>query len=227
MTGSRYGLLTVIERDYEYEANKTKKAAYWKCICDCGNYTTVLGTCLRSGDIKSCGCLRRIKERKMCRYDLSGEFGVGYTSDNQSFLFDLSDYDLIKNYAWRISASGYVVYNNKHRIAMHRLVTNCPDDLEVDHINHCKTDNRRNNLRICTKIENTRNRLSYKNKSGIVGVTKYHDGKWKAYITVNRKRISLGTYVGKRDAIVARLKAEKEYFGEFALQSHLYEEYGI
>lgn len=31
----------------------------------------------------------------------------------------------------------------------------------------------------------------------------------------------------KKDAIIARLKAEKQYYGEFAPQKHLYQEYGI
>lgn len=41
------------------------------------------------------------------------------------------------------------------------------------------------------------------------------------------KQKSLGKFINKKDAIVARLKAEKEYFGEFAPQRRLFEEYGI
>ena len=54
-TGHRYGKLVVLERDLE----KSTKNAYWKCQCDCGNITTVLGTKLRKGETKSCGCLRK------------------------------------------------------------------------------------------------------------------------------------------------------------------------
>lgn len=49
----------------------------------------------------------------------------------------------------------------------------------------------------------------------------------RSYIDMNHKRINIGTFNDKNDAIIARLKAEKEYFGEFAPQQHLFEEYGI
>jgi hypothetical protein len=44
---------------------------------------------------------------------------------------------------------------------------------------------------------------------------------------VNRKQIRLGCFSDKIDAIKARLKAEKEYFGEFAPQQHLFEQYEV
>lgn len=51
--------------------------------------------------------------------------------------------------------------------------------------------------------------------------------KWVAQITVNYKNIHLGTFEDKEDAIKRRLKAEKEYFKEYAPQQHLFEKYGI
>ena len=44
---------------------------------------------------------------------------------------------------------------------------------------------------------------------------------------VNYKTIYLGTFAEKRDAIISRVKAEQEYFGEFAPQRHLFDEYEI
>jgi len=32
---------------------------YWDCVCDCGNTHTVYDYSLKSGDVRSCGCLRR------------------------------------------------------------------------------------------------------------------------------------------------------------------------
>ena len=52
LTGKRFGRLVVVERDFSY-----KKAAYWRCRCDCGNETTVQSVHLRSGATQSCGCL--------------------------------------------------------------------------------------------------------------------------------------------------------------------------
>ncbi len=57
LTGSRFGILTVIERDFDKP--NSKKRAFWKCKCDCGNFTVVSSSHLRKGDIKSCGCLSK------------------------------------------------------------------------------------------------------------------------------------------------------------------------
>ena len=56
ITGQRFGRLTVIERSYA-KTNQTN--ARWICRCDCGGVTSALGTTLRRGETKSCGCLRK------------------------------------------------------------------------------------------------------------------------------------------------------------------------
>lgn len=48
-----------------------------------------------------------------------------------------------------------------------------------------------------------------------------------ARIVLDKKDIYLGRYSNKEDAIKARLEAEIKYFGEFAPQRHLFEQYGI
>ena len=54
-TGNRYGRLTVVCR-----AGSNKKGiAKWLCECDCGSKTVVLGTKLRRGETKSCGCFEQ------------------------------------------------------------------------------------------------------------------------------------------------------------------------
>lgn len=57
LTGKRFGKLTVIEYSHT-ERNGNEIRAYWKCKCDCGNETTVKGKELKSGNTKSCGCLK-------------------------------------------------------------------------------------------------------------------------------------------------------------------------
>ena len=55
LTGQRFGRLSVICK----VPNKTSVTnARWQCKCDCGNIVEVLGTTLRRGESKSCGCLR-------------------------------------------------------------------------------------------------------------------------------------------------------------------------
>ena len=51
--------------------------------------------------------------------------------------------------------------------------------------------------------------------------------KWNVRISINKKPVSLGRFDNKEDAIKARLKAEMKYYGEFAPQADLFEQYGI
>jgi hypothetical protein len=53
-TGNKYGRLLVIEHIGKKSKNR---AHYWKCLCDCGNYSEVSGSNLRSGAVASCGCV--------------------------------------------------------------------------------------------------------------------------------------------------------------------------
>lgn len=53
-TGKRYGRLVVIEQ----AASVGQAGARWLCQCDCGRQSVVIGTLLRRGTTKSCGCLR-------------------------------------------------------------------------------------------------------------------------------------------------------------------------
>lgn len=57
LTGKRFNKLVVLYRDENGHGDKSR----WKCICDCGNETTVSGTNLKTGAVKSCGCLRHTK----------------------------------------------------------------------------------------------------------------------------------------------------------------------
>ena len=66
------------------------------------------------------------------------------------------------------------------------------------------------------------------NSSGVTGI--HFDkkiSKWVARIQCENKRINLGRFNEKIDAIKARLRAEIKYFGEFAPQKHLFQKYGI
>lgn len=52
ITGQKFGKLTVIEN----AGKRDGRRYYWKCKCECGNEIIVLGTSLRNGNTKSCGC---------------------------------------------------------------------------------------------------------------------------------------------------------------------------
>ena len=57
LTGQRFGRLTVISHSGK---NKVRESQ-WLCLCECGNSSIVVGTALKNGRTKSCGCLRKEK----------------------------------------------------------------------------------------------------------------------------------------------------------------------
>lgn len=62
LKGQRFGRLTVLERD----CLTNKRNAYWICICECGNYSSVASGSLKNGTTKSCGCLNKEPTVKPC-----------------------------------------------------------------------------------------------------------------------------------------------------------------
>ena len=123
---------------------------------------------------------------------------------------DKEDYYKVKNYKWCITSDGYVM-NGKNRIKLHQLILGNRVGHEIDHINHDKLDNRKQNLRHCTRSQNSMNRKDVKgycwNKI---------NKKWQVFLTINYKNIHLGFFNKEKDAINARKQAERKYFGEFA-----------
>lgn len=97
--------------------------------------------------------------------------------------------------------------NNVYKL--HRLITNCKNNLVVDHINHDTLDNRKYNLRCISNMNNTQNK---KEKFGIN--FEKQRGLWRARIGVNYKRIELGFFNTYEEALKVRLEAEKKYYNK-------------
>jgi len=214
LIGQKFGKLTVIKRVENYKWG----SAQWLCNCDCGNEFIVNSGSLKYGTTKSCGCLHREILKKYNTYDLSGEYGIGYTTKGEEFYFDLEDYDLIKDYCWYKNIGGYIVNQEDKKITyMHRLVMNCPDDMEIDHEFHDEWDNRKEFLRIVTTSQNQMNRsLQSNNTSGVTGVYWSEScEKWRAQIKINQKQIYLGVFDNFDEAVEVRRQAELDYFGEY------------
>jgi hypothetical protein len=224
LIGKVFGKLKVIDRADDYISPSGKRKARWLCECDCidKNKVIVNQDNLKSGHTLSCGCYKiehNIEiHQKHNKYDLSGEYGIGWTfNTNKEFYFDLEDYDLIYPYCWYEKEDGAIVCKRQNIIYMHRLVMNVSDDMQVDHIYHCRNDNRKQQLRIANNTQNTINRgIQHNNTSGCTGVSwNKQYNKWHSYISIYNKRITLGYFDNLNDAIMARKRAEEEYFGEW------------
>ncbi len=135
-------------------------------------------------------------------------------------IIDLEDYDLVKDYKWTLDGSGYAI-NRVGGIRLHRFVMNASDEFNIDHINGNRLDNRKCNLREVTQQQNCfnlTNRGQGNNKRKGVSYRKDRN-KWRAYIVVDNKQISLGSFDTEEEAIEARIEAEIKYFGEYRRKS--------
>lgn len=244
LTGQIFGKLTVIMQADDYIHPNGSKRAQWLCECSCEQHTKILvaGDRLKNKKYgtRSCGCIQKDFAFQLCKnksktnkYDLSGEHGIGWTNNtNQEFYFDLEDYEKIKDYCWFevISKNNYHSLcthdgNNRANIKMHYILIG----KYCDHANRNPLDNRKSNLRSATTTENAQNRSKRTdNTSGIIGVNwDKNKQQWIARISVDKHRICLGSFSVKLDAILARLMAESQYYGEFSPQRHLFNQYNI
>lgn len=106
-----------------------------------------------------------------------------------------------------------------HRIILERILgRELIKGEDVDHINHNGLDNRRINLRVCTRSENLGNqRKGINQSSNFKGVNwdKFYK-KWEARIKIYGKRKRLGRFESEIDAAQAYDIAAIKHFGEFA-----------
>lgn len=228
LTGQKFGRLTVLSR-----AENRGKQVCWLCRCSCGKEKIVSGNNLKAGHVRSCGCFQieaRYNKKRLNRYNLTGDFAIGYDSKGREFYFDLEDYDRIKGYTWNITNDGYVRTRvNGVSVGLHSFLVEHDNKTWIDHINGDPKDNRKQNLRVATYAQNGMNKkFMSNNTSGVIGVYLNRRGNfWCAQISVNDKIIYVGGSKNKEKAIKARLQAEKEYYGEFAPQKYLFKQYGI
>lgn len=212
---------------YKEVGKEHKRRRFYKIQClKCGKFFDAMELSLKKGKYKYCSCYKKIGKRikgnpkNKNTYDLSGEYGIGYTENvNQIFFFDLEDYKYIKNYHWYLNGQGYIeTHSHKQKILMHRFVLQQHNKLHkedvIDHKNKLRYCNIKSNLNIVTKLENNQNTRLYKNNtSGYKGVS-YDSNlqKWRSYINHQHKRIYGGNFNDINDAIESRKQLEIQYF---------------
>lgn len=149
-------------------------------------------------------------------------------TQGKSCVIDRESYNKIKMYQWSALLFSikywYAVANSKtingkrDLLRMHRLIMDAPKNKLCDHENSDTLDNRKSNLRVCTRAENNRNSIMpINNKSGYKGVHWSRiEKKWVAQISYNNNKISLGRFDNPKDAHETYKKAALKYHGEFA-----------
>jgi hypothetical protein len=146
---------------------------------------------------------------------------------------DDEDYDFLMQWKWyaRLSDGNWYATRTLKGIKMHRVIMNCPEDKLVDHKFGDTLDNQKTNLRICTQEQNAQNRSKQVGNytSRYMGVYKHTAryfskksqewiiySRWKAEMTMNNKKKSLGYFHTEEEAAIAFNTAALAHRGEFS-----------
>ncbi len=172
-------------------------------------------------------CERELETNRLAGFCFGDNMKEISLTQGKVALVDDGDYEYLnqwkwfahkyKNNKWYAERSeGWGVFEKK--IRMHRIITNAPTGMEVDHKDNNGLNNQRQNLRVCTKSQNIANTNKIANTtSKFKGVSWRSDSKkWKAQIEVNKKAINLGSYSDPEEAARVYDDAATKYYGEFA-----------
>lgn len=147
---------------------------------------------------------------------------TGLRTAVEGILFDAEDFALLSPHKWRLHTDGYILTSDssknwKSAIYMHRLIMNAPADMQVDHIDGNKLDNRKSNMRLTLKRGNVCNVPPRKNKkfSQYKGVGRVGK-KWIATSRFNGKIRCIGRFDTEIEAAKAYNECVKIHQGEFA-----------
>lgn len=147
----------------------------------------------------------------------------------------VDEIDLPKVAGWKWTAlvakrkHGTLVYakriqrnpDGKNRvILMHRVLTDAPPHLNVDHVDGNGLNNAIYNLRFATRSENQRNNRRASGKTGFRGVSRMKQNRvrpFSAHIKVDSRQVHLGYFSTAEEAARARDAAAIKMHGEFAV----------
>ena len=112
------------------------------------------------------------------------------------------DYEELSKYKWQQTKHGYArAHIGSLSVLMHRYIMNTTDEKKVvDHINNNRLDNRRQNLRITTRLINSQNTKIHADKKSSIYRGVFYSKKSKKYIVkmvVNRKTINIGSHISE------------------------------
>lgn len=157
---------------------------------------------------------QKIKFRPIRRCECGDHSFVATTRGFVTLVSPVDEHFLIAG-SWSAHEAGHTVYAAKCGLGLlHRLIMQAAQSDLVDHQNRNGSDNRRGNLRKCTKSQKGANAIG---RSGRKGVSYMPEKKkWRARITVDRKERHLGLFATEDAAAEAYLVAARSFFGPFS-----------
>ncbi|QIG74325.1 HNH endonuclease protein [Rhizobium phage RHph_N65] len=144
------------------------------------------------------------------------------TGKGVSFKVDDEDAEAVGRYIWHVTHHGYIGTNIKvdgrwRAVKLHRWLLGVADpNVFIDHINGDPKDNRRENLRPCTRLENAANQRPRPGATSVFkGVSKLADNRgrpWRASIQAK----VIGHFSTEEEAARAYDTAARKTYGQFA-----------
>lgn len=204
--GDKVNRLTIVGESFI-----KKGRSYVPCLCECGVSKDVREDALKSKERFSCGCYRLEKLREIV--STHGKMNTKSYGTWEGMLQRCNN----------SKSEGYPNYGGrgiqicKSWLDFENFFTDMgerPDGMSLDRVDvngdYCK-----DNCRWATpSVQGFNQRTSGNNTSGRTGVSwNKQKLKWDAYIMQNRKKINLGRYETKEEAILARELGELKYYG--------------
>jgi hypothetical protein len=122
-------------------------------------------------------------------------------------IVDDEDFDFLNKITWTRTKNGYAARTiwkdgKDGKLLMHRVIMNTPKGKDTDHINMKKLDNRKQNLRICSRSENMHNTMPPKNNtSGVKNICfDKARNKWMVRSKYNGRVFHVGRFNTMREA---------------------------
>jgi hypothetical protein len=163
--------------------------------------------------------------RKVREPRIEGDLAYVPLGNGPDAVIDAAAAHLVEHRNWSMATTGYArtgVYvgggEKDQTVLMHRHIVGATASEHVDHIDGDKLNNRRSNLRVCSRSQNLANRgVPTTNKTGFKGVSICKQTRsFRAQLKVNGEVFRIGRFKTAKEAALAYDQVAKKHLGEFA-----------
>jgi hypothetical protein len=142
-------------------------------------------------------------------------------SKNQFAKVDDSWFDYLNQWKWHYDGK----YARRHtpringtqgNVLLHRVIAKTPKGKFTDHIDGDELNNQESNLRTCNHKQNAANQKKAKNKSSLYKGVSSCEGRWRAQVTFDDRKVYDAMFAEERHAAMAADLNAYALYGEFA-----------